>query len=163
MSTKKKTSTSKISTTAASVGNAATGTNLLDSLHAIATQVESTAAENQRWSLPLTPEAQETARKWINAKVVFDPAKSRMENERDAFVDYAMNVMCEKLFANKSRPSNPVVQIRNSAGQVESHFQFLMTDRFKVRLPDVPKGQNAQEFYASVFRSEEHTSELQSH
>jgi hypothetical protein len=149
MSTKRAVSSQQISSTVASVGVKKTG---LAALANIASKSSSSSNNKpQKWEMPLTPESQLQAQRWIAAKTVLEPVMARVENAKDEFVQYAMSLMTQKLFDNKSKPSNPLVVLRKEDGSIDSTFQFLMTDKFKVKLPEAPVDEDAAEFYATIF------------
>lgn len=104
------------------------------------------------WYLELSDEAREDAIRWVEARTVMEPIETREENCKAEFTQFALRAMSEKIFANKSKPSNPKVMIKKSDGKTDDHqFQFTMTDKFKYRLPEVPEGVSARQHYIDTF------------
>jgi hypothetical protein len=96
-------------------------------------------ATSTKWELPLTPEAEADALRWVGGKAVLEPVEKRVEQGRNEFGEYALSVMAERLFANKSKPSNPLVILKKEDGKTHDHqFQFSLQDRFKKF--DLPEG-----------------------
>lgn len=92
-----------------------------------------------KWEMPLTDDAKAAALRWIDAKAVLEPVENRVEQGRDEFGEYALNLMAEKLFANKNKPSNPLVVLYKEDGKTPDHqFQYSLQDRFKKF--DLPTG-----------------------
>jgi hypothetical protein len=103
------------------------------------------------WELPLTPEAQETANRWANAKEIFDPIEKRLETERNAFNKYALRQVAEKLFREKTKPSNPVVITKRDDGREDNKFKWLLCDSFKLEFPKIPDEADNREFFVEFF------------
>ena len=97
------------------------------------------SAKATKWELPLTDEAIADALRWVGGKAVLEPVEKRVEQGRNEFGEYAIGVMAERLFANKSKPSNPLVILKKEDGKTADHqFQFSLQDRFKKF--DLPTG-----------------------
>lgn len=119
--------------------NAGSAAALLGKLAQAGTKKAPAASKPSKWELPLTDEATVAALRWINGKSVLEPVEKRVEQGRDEFGEYALGVLAEKLFANKSKPSNPLVVLHKDDGKTVDHqFQFSLQDRFKKF--DVPNG-----------------------
>ena len=107
-----------------------------------------------KWELPLTPEAEADAIRWVNGKSVLEPVEKRVENAKNDFIDYALDFMANKLFETKSRPSNPLVVLKKADGKTVDHqFQVQMTDRFKYRFPEVPEGTDPRDHFIELFEN----------
>lgn len=129
--------------------------DVLGQLAALApTTAKPKAGKATKWEMPLSDEAKEFAVLWINGKTVMEPVVKRVENSKDEFCRYAVRHMAEKLFANKSKPSNPIVVIRKDDGKTVDHqFQFTMTDKFKFRFPDVPEDAEPRDHFIGIFKN----------
>ena len=103
------------------------------------------------WEMALTPDAEANAQRWIAAKTVFESVNARLENSKNDFCAYATRLMAEKLFANKSKPSNPIVVLKKADGTKDHQFQFQMTDRFKYRFGEIPEGTDPRDYFVGVF------------
>ena len=110
------------------------------------------SSKPSKWELPLTPEAKEYALRWICAKTLHGPVKERMDQSKDQFCEYALRILAENLFKNKTKPSNPLVVIKKD-GKADHQFQFQMTDKFKYRFPDVPDGIDPRDHFIKIFES----------
>lgn len=107
-----------------------------------------------KWELPLTPEAEADALRWVNAKSVQEPVDKRVENAKNEFIEYALDFMAGKLFESKTRPSNPLVVLKKADSKTVDHqFQVQMTDRFKYRFPEVPEGVDPRDHFIGIFTS----------
>lgn len=128
--------------------------DVLGQLAALApTTAKPKAGKASKWEMPLTDEAKEAALRWLNGKAVQEPVNKRVENAKVEFELYAVRHMAEKLFANKSKPSNPVVVIRKDDGKTVDHqFQFTMTDKFKYRFPEVPEDAEPRDHFIEIFK-----------
>ena len=126
-----------------------------DILGQIAALVPNTQAPKpgkaSKWEMELTAAAKQDAIRWISAKTIHEAVNSRMENAKNDFSAYATRLMAEKLFANKTKPSNPLVVIKNDAGKPDHQFQFTMTDKFKYRFPEVPEGVDPRDHFIDIF------------
>lgn len=112
--------------------NAGSAAALLGKLANAGTKKAPAASKPTKWELPLTDEAKAAALRWVGGKAVLEPVEKRVEQGRDEFGEYALGVLAEKLFANKSRPSNPLVVVYKDDGKTVDHqFQFSLQDRFK--------------------------------
>ena len=133
-----------------SVGAAA---GVLGALAAIApTTAKPKSSKPTKWELQLTPESRADAERWINGKTVLEPVASRVESAKNDFLEYAFDVLAEKLFTNKTKASNPLVILKKEDGRTVDHqFQVTMTDKFKYRFPDVPEGVDPHEHFVQVF------------
>lgn len=135
--------------------SAGAASGVLGALAALApTTAKPKASKQTKWELELTPEARKDAERWINGKTVLEPVAKRVENAKNDFLDYALDVMVTKLFANKTRASNPLVILKKEDGKTVDHqFQVTMTDKFKYRFPDVPEGVDARDHFIEVFQN----------
>lgn len=135
--------------------NTGAAAGVLGQLAALApTTAKPKAAGKQKWELPLSDEAKADARRWIDAKVVLEPVEKRVENAKNDFNEYALREMATRLFNNKSKPSNPLVVLYKDDGKtVDSQFQFMMTDKFKYRFPNVPEDVEPRDHFIQVFQT----------
>jgi uncharacterized membrane protein YkoI len=101
------------------------------------------------WEMHLTEQAEFDATRWINAKVLLEPIKSHEEAAKEAFSEYAVRKVAEKIFTNKSKPSNPEVIIRKEDGTEDHRFIFIFQNRFKIALPSHGNGHRDQ--YVQTF------------
>ena len=128
--------------TKTSVGNnknASSAASALGKLAALGKPKAPASSKPAKWELPLTTQATEDALRWIGAKAVLEPVEKRVEQGRDEFGEYAIGVLAQRLFDNKSKPSNPLVVVRKADGKTVDHqFQFSLQDRFKKF--DLPSG-----------------------
>ena len=104
-----------------------------------------------KWEMELSDEARQDAERWASAKAVLEPVEKRVENAKNDFIEYALDVMVQKLFANKSKASNPIVVLTKTDGTVDHQFQVMLTDKFKYRFPEVPEGVSARQHFIDVF------------
>lgn len=135
--------------------NAGAAANVLGQLAALApTTAKPKAGKPSKWEMALTPDAEADARRWIAARTVLEPVEKRVENAKNDFSEYALRLLSEKLFANKNKPSNPLVVLKKADGKTVDHqFQFTMTDKFKYRFPEVPEGTDPRDHFVEVFVS----------
>lgn len=133
--------------------NAGAAVDVLGQIAALVpTKEKPKSGKPSTWEMTLTPEAAVDAKRWIAAKTVLEPIKKRVENAKNDFCTYALRFMSERLFANKSKPSNPLVLLKKADGKTVDHqFQFQMTDRFKYRFPKVPEGVDSRTHFVEVF------------
>ena len=119
-------------TTKAGNKNAGAAAGVLGKLAALGKPKPAAAAKAAKWELPLTPEATADALRWVGGKAVLEPVEKRVEQGRNEFGEYAIRVLAERLFTNKSKPSNPLVLIKKDDGKTVDHqFQFSLQDRFR--------------------------------
>jgi hypothetical protein len=131
--------------------NSSAAADLLNELSQVAAPAEKPkSGKSPKWEMSLTAEAQENARRWVEAKTVKDIVDKRTENSAEDFKEYAMRVMAEKLFASKSKPSNPLVILKKE-GKPDHQFQFTMQDRFTYKFKEVPEGKSAREHFIEIF------------
>lgn len=124
---------------AAGTKNASNAAALLGKLASAGAKKAPANAKPTKWEMPLTAEAKVAALRWIDAKSVLEPVENRVEQGRDEFGEYALDVMAEKLMANKSKPSNPLIVVYKDDGKTPDHqFQYSLQDRFKKF--DLPSG-----------------------
>lgn len=124
---------------------------VLGDLASVASKKPTAKEKNEvTWEIPLTPEAAADAARWSASKAVYDKVEARLENTKNNFIPYALRKIVERLFDSKVKPSNPLVVLNDESGRLDSKFRVLMTDRFKNRLPEVPAGEDAAEFYADT-------------
>lgn len=109
-----------------------------------------TAAKANEWAIDLTPEAEEVAREWIGARALLDPIKTREENTKAEFSEYAVRKVTERIFQTKGKVSNPRVHLLNN-GRPDHRFLFMFQNRFKLHLPVVLEGQDHREVFIKVF------------
>lgn len=127
--------TSKLAT-----GKSGAAAGVLGKLASLGNPAKPASSKAAKWELPLTDEAIVDALRWVGGKVVLEPVQKRVEQGRNEFGDYAISVMAERIFANKSKPSNPLVILKKDDGKTADHqFQFSLQDRFK-KFDDLPKG-----------------------
>lgn len=143
MSTTNRGTRSNRATTAAS--------QMLSELTKMAAPKKPKADTTSQWELPLTPEAQDTANRWANAKELFDPIEKRLETERNAFNKYALRQVAERLFNLKTKPSNPVVVTKRDDGREDHKFKWLLCDSFKLEFPKIPDDADNREFFVEFF------------
>lgn len=135
--------------------NAGAAAGVLGALAALVpTTAKPKAGKPTKWEMELTTEARADAERWINGKTVLEPVEKRVENAKNDFIEYALNVMVDKLFANKNKPSNPLVILKKDDGKTVDHqFQVTMTDKFKYRFPEVPEGADPRDHFIEVFQN----------
>lgn len=135
--------------------NAGAAAGVLGALAALVpTTAKPKAGKPTKWEMDLTPEARADAERWINGKTVLEPVEKRVENAKNDFIEYALDVMAEKLFTNKTKASNPLVVLKKEDGKTVDHqFQVTMTDKFKYRFPDVPEGVDPRDHFIEVFQN----------
>lgn len=135
--------------------NAGAAAGVLGQLAALApTTAKPKAGKPSKWELPLTPEARADAERWLNGKSVLEPVEKRVENAKNEFIEYALDVMAQKLFDNKNKPSNPLVVLyKDGTKTVDHQFQVTMTDKFKYRFPEVPDGTDPRDHFIEVFKN----------
>jgi hypothetical protein len=133
--------------------NSGAAADVLGALAALVpTKATPKATKSTKWEMELTPEARKDAERWINGKTVLEPVQKRVENAKNDFLDFALDVMVKKLFANKTKASNPLVVLKKDDEKTVDHqFQLTMTDKFKYRFPDVPEGVDPHEHFVEVF------------
>jgi hypothetical protein len=135
--------------------SAGAAADLLGQIAAVApTTAKPKSGKPTKWELPLTSEAHADAERWVKAKSVLEPVEKRVENAKNDFIEYALDVMVEKLFANKAKASNPIVVLYKQDGKTVDHqFQVTMTDKFKYRFPEVPEDTDPRDHFIEVFKS----------
>jgi hypothetical protein len=135
--------------------NAGVAAGLLGDMAAlIPTNAKPKAGKATKWEMVLTPEARIDADRWINGKTVLEPVEKRVENAKSDFMEYALDIMIDKIFANKSKASNPLVILYKPDGKTVDHqFQVTMVDKFKFRFPDVPEGTSPRDHFIEVFKN----------
>lgn len=134
--------------------NSGAAAGVLGALAALVPKATPKASKSTKWEMELTDEARKDAERWVNAKTVLEPVLKRVENAKNDFIEYALNVMIAKLFANKTKASNPLVVLKKDDGKTVDHqFQVSMTDKFKYRFPDVPEGVDPHDHFVEVFQS----------
>lgn len=140
--------------------NSGAAADLLGALGALVpTTAKPKSGKPTKWELPLTPEARRDAERWINGKSVLEPVEKRVENAKSEFIEYALDIMADKIFANKTRASNPLVVLYKEDAQgnqtktPDHQFQVTMTDKFKYRFPPIPEGVDPRDHFISVFQS----------
>lgn len=146
---------------ATKAGRSKSATAASDVLGQLAAMVPTTAKPKAggktKWELPLTDDGKKSALRWVKAKTVAEPVLASMENAKDDFNEYALGVMSEKLFANKNKPTNPLIVLYKTDADgkdtktADHQFQFNMTDKFKYRFPDVPEGADTRDHFIAVF------------
>lgn len=124
--------------------------DVLSQLQSLATPVKAKSGNKTKWEMVLTEEAKIDALRWINAKAIYDPIEARLKQAKEEFNSYAFRVMAEKLYASKSRPSNPLVVLYKDDGTVDHQFQFVLMDKFE-KPSAVPEGVDPHEYYVSQF------------
>ena len=108
--------------------------------------------KDKKWQISLDTEEQMAFTRWIDAKVVSEPVMQRLENAKDQLNEICLREFVGVFFENRSRPSNP--QIVVAKGVVIDHqATWIMTDKFKMRLPDVSDHQDAKTVYVAAFVS----------
>jgi len=135
--------------------NAGAAARVLGALAALApTTAKPKAGKPTKWEMELTPEARADAERWVNGKTVLEPVEKRVENAKNDFIEYALDVMADKLFTNKTKASNPLVILKKEDGKTVDHqFQVTMTDKFKYRFPDVAEGTDPRDHFVEVFQN----------
>jgi len=98
------------------------------------------AGKPSKWEMPLTDDARAEATRWVKARAILDPIEKRVEAAKAEVNEYAIGVMAERIFEAGNKPSNPIVVLVKDDGQVDHEFSWLMTDKFKLRFPEVPEG-----------------------
>lgn len=132
--------------------NAGAAADLLSQIGKIVpTTTKPKSGKVPKWEMILTPEAAEDAKRWVSARTVQEVVDKRVENAKAEFNDYALRVMSEKLFAAKSRPSNPLVVLKTEKGVVDHQFQFTMQDRFTYNFKEIPEGVEPRDHFIKMF------------
>jgi hypothetical protein len=143
-----------MATTKSGRKNAGAASNILGQLAALVPVDTKPKSKQNKWEMNLTPEARSDAERFVNGKAVLEPVEKRVENSKNDFIEYALDVMAEKLMTNKSKASNPLVVLYKEDGKTVDHqFQVNMTDRFKYRFPEVPDGVEARDHFVEVFQT----------
>ena len=109
--------------------------------------------KQDRWEMVLSPEMNAVAKNWVEAKTVYDSVLSRLENTKAQLSEYAEGQMIDKIFENKSRPSNPQIVINDSDGKVDHQFIFIFQDKFKVEFKKMPENADPVDFFKGLFVS----------
>ena len=144
--------------------NAGAASDLLSKIGAIVpTTTKPKSGKVPKWEMVLTPESTKDALRWVAARTVQDVVDKRVENAKAEFSEYALRVMSEKLFAAKSRPSNPLIVLHEmwvrkdeEGNEVEGgssfhQFQFTMQDRFTYNFKDIPEGVEPRDHFIKMF------------
>jgi hypothetical protein len=138
-------------TSSSSSRAAGTAQNLLQQFQGMVQPSEQPKGKKPtKWELPLTPEAAEDAQRWANGKALLELVDARVENSKREFNEYAVKIMAEKIFANKSKPSNPLVLLKEG-GDTCHQFQFTMMDKFKYNFQNCPDGIEPRDHYINQF------------
>lgn len=124
--------------------------DVLSQISAVATPVKAKSGSKTKWEMVLTDEAKIDALRWISAKAVYDPIEARLKQAKEEFNSYAFRIMAEKLFASKSKPSNPIVVLYKEDGTVDHQFQFVMMDKFE-KPSAVPEDLEPRDYYINQF------------
>ncbi len=134
--------------------NVGVAADLLGDMAALLPSAKPKAGKPTKWQMPLTPEARADAERWINGKTVLEPVEVRVKNAKDDFIEYALEVMIDKLFVNKTKASNPLVVLYKADGKTIDHqFQVTMVDKFKFRFPEVPEGVSSRDHFIQLFEN----------
>ena len=123
--------------------------NTLDTLASRGKKATTTKNNSGSWEMPLTEQAKSDAIRWVNAKVLLEPIKSHEEAAKTTFSEYAVRKVAEKIFATKSKPSNPEVMIRKEDGTEDHRFIFIFQNRFKIAFPS--HGNGHRDHYVETF------------
>lgn len=125
--------------------------NVLGELGNLAAQPTVKAAgKPTKWILPLTDDAKAEATRWAKARAILEPIEKRVEAAKAEVNEYALGVMAEKIFEAGYKPSNPSIVLTREDGDVDHEFSWLMTDKFKLRFPDVPEGASNRDHLVGV-------------
>lgn len=140
--------------TAAPNVNVAAAADVLDSLAAmLPTNAPTQKGKAPKWEMILTPEAQTSFNRWIEAKTVSEPVETRLKNSKEELNEFCIRDMARRLFETKARPSNPELKTRkkDGSGTVDNQAIFQFTDKFKYRFPAVPEGVSARGHFIQLF------------
>lgn len=126
-------------------------TEVLDNLVAsLPPKTPVTKGRNNKWRIDLSEEGKDTFKRWIEAKVVSEPVMARLENAKDMLNDLCLEAFVQKFFEARNRPSNPQLALTDGSAD-DCTANWMFTDKFKVRLPEVPEGADAKEIFAQAF------------
>ena len=141
--------------------NSGAAADLLGKIAAVVpTTAKPKSSKTPKWELPLTPEAKVEAERWVSARTVQEVVDKRVDNAKAEFNEYALRVMSEKLFAAKSRPSNPIILLKKvdangKETSVNDHqFQFTMQDKFTYNFKDIPEGVDPRDHFIELFTND---------
>lgn len=138
----------KVAKPAVNVNNAA---SVLDELADLMPAAKPVAKGKQKWEMPLDAGAETSFVRWIEAKTVLEPVKTRLDASKAELNEFCLRDMAKRLFDAKSKPSNPELKTRKPDGSVDHQAVFLMTDNFKYRFPEVPEGVSAKGHFVKTF------------
>lgn len=125
--------------------------DLLDQLSdLVPTTKKPKAGAKENWDLVLNAEQTLTFNRWIEAKCVSEIVDTRLDSSKDELCEFALDIVCKKLWDSKVRPLNPVLTVK-VGNTVDSHAKFLFTDKFKYRFPEIPDDANARDFFVQIF------------
>jgi hypothetical protein len=117
---------------------AASAADLLSQLNDLTpTTTKPKASGKQKWELVLVGEDAVKLERWVKAKMVSDLTEARLENAKDEFSEYALDVIAKAMWKSKTRPANPVF-ICKVGNTPDFQAVFLFTDKFKYRFPEIP-------------------------
>lgn len=122
----------------------------LNKLYSTGTKKAAKAPAKNEWEIDLTPEAEELANRWVGAKALLEPVKTREENSKAEFSAYAVRKVVERIFSTKGKVSNPRVHLRQN-GRPDHNFLFMFQNRFQIQLPAVLPDQDQREVYVQTF------------
>lgn len=125
-------------------------TEVLDTLVASLPPATPVAKGKQKWRIELGEEGREVFRRWIEAKVVSEPVMARLENAKDQLNDICLEAFVQKFLEARNKPSNPQLALTSGSSD-DCTANWMFTDKFKVRLPEVPDGVDAKETFAQAF------------
>ena len=131
--------------------NVSTAADLLGQLNQAVAPTKKKSTAKQRVELPLSADEQVSMDRWIKAKVVYDVVKTRTENAADELKELCLKLLAQRIFETKARPSNPEIKTTKDGGNTDSTALFQLTDRFKIKLPDLEDG-SVRAYFVKQFR-----------
>lgn len=138
-------------TTKSATGNkVATAADLLNQLGALAPTAKPKAGGKQKWEIVLTGDDAEKFNRWISAKMVSEVTDARLENSKDDFGEFAMDVIAKQLWKSKVRPTNPTFIVKSGTA-TDSTLVYLFTDKFKYRFGEMPADVVPRNFFVDIF------------
>lgn len=135
---------------------AANSNNVADLLSDLAgmTSVKPAAKNDkkQRWRLMLDDTGKAYFKRWIEAKVVDDVTKKRLESAGDEFKQLCLKIVISKMWKEKVCPDNPEVKLLDDKGRDDCTAIFQIQDRPKFAFSPVPEGVSARDHYVTQFK-----------
>ena len=109
-----------------------------------------TKGKAPKWQVNLDDAGKKIFARWISAKIVAEPVLQRLENSKDLLNEICLKDFCEKYYASRNKPSNPQLLIEKN-NSTDHSASWIFTDKFKVRLPNIPEGHDPKVVYIAAF------------